>query len=450
VSHRFRFGMSRWLTVALLLLAFVGSAMPASGANPDPFGRQPDDPILVARQQRLALQARIASQQNRLVSLNAAGDRLTAALTKTASSLSSIMVDLGQLQTDIDLAQADLDAAVAERDGLQQQVESLDWSLEALSQQADELAADLDARRAALGARLADAYRASQTGLWEQVLTANSFLDAIVQQQGALALGEHDQELAASIQADQALLDEQRLELRHLRYTTDQLRADVATRAIQITGDRDQLLAANARLADLQAQTLALQAAQQAKYQQVLDNQAKVSAIIAQQTAEQDKLTGQIKRLVDKERHSGRLPSAYNGTLRWPLIGAISQDFGCTHFVLEPPRGNCDHFHTGIDIVGPIGSPIVAPGDGIILWVGYETGVPVADANYYVMIAHSDHLVTILGHLQPKSPARIRIGAKVLAGQVIGWEGDTGNSTGAHCHWGVFLDGEPQNPRFFL
>jgi murein DD-endopeptidase MepM/ murein hydrolase activator NlpD len=448
-----RFRLPRTLAIAATIVAVLVSAFPASGADPTPdprLGRQANDPIKVAREQRIAIQARIASQQDHLAALNNAGTKLTTALQATTDTLSSIMVNLDQLQAQIAIAQADLDAAVAQRDGLQQQVESLDWSLNALSDQADELAADLDNRRRELGARLADAYREGQTGLWEQVMGAGSFLDAIVQQQGSLTLGDHDRELAASIEHDQALLDEQRLELRQLRYQTDQLRTSVAAQAEQIGADRDQLDLASAREAELQAQTVALQAEQQAKYAQVLDNQARVAAIIARQQTEQQNLTSQIGKLLNKERHSGRLPSAFNGVMRWPEVGPISQEFGCTHFPLEAPFGNCDHFHPGIDIANPSGSAIHAPADGVILWVGYETDVPKKDANYYVMIAVSDHVVTILGHLQPKSPRRIKAGAKVTAGQTIGWEGDTGNSTGPHLHWGIFLDGTPQNPRYFL
>ena len=54
------------------------------------------------------------------------------------------------------------------------------------------------------------------------------------------------------------------------------------------------------------------------------------------------------------------------------------------------------------------------------------------------------------GHLIPGAPDGIREGATVHAGQTIGWMGNTGNSTGAHLHWGIWLDGEPVNPRYFL
>ena len=452
MRRRSGFSVPRGLVIAAAIASVVISAFPVSGAPPtDPrLGRQVDDPIKVARQQRIALETRIANQESRLAALGTAGDALTAALQQTTTTLATIMVNLEQLRTNVQAAQTDLNEAVAQRDSLQQQVESLDWSLDALAAQADDLAADLENRRRELGARLADAYRAGQTDVWEQVVSANSFLDAIVQSQGSLALGDHDRELATSIQADQVLLDDQRLQLRQLRYQTDQLRASVAAHADQIATDRNQLQAASTALAQLEAQTQALQSEQQAKYADVLDNQARVTAIIAQQKASQTSLVSQITHLVNKERHSGRLPSAFNGTFRWPLVGPISQEFGCTHFPLEPPQGNCDHFHTGIDIAGPPGAQVHAPADGVVLWVGYETGVPKKDANYYVLIGVSDHLVTILGHLQPHSPWRIKVGVSVKAGDTVGWEGDTGNSTGAHLHWGVFLDGTPQNPRYFL
>jgi murein DD-endopeptidase MepM/ murein hydrolase activator NlpD len=319
-----------------------------------------------------------------------------------------------------------------------------------LGAQADELSADLDARRRELGGRLADAYRAGQTGLWEQVIAGGSFLEAIVKQQGALALGAHDRELADSIQRDQLLLDEQRLELRHLRYDTETLRTQVAFAAVGIAADRDLLLLNENRLAVLEARTKELQAAQEAKYSELLDNQARVAALLERHRKEEVNLTRHIGNLLEKERHAGRLPSAFNGTFRWPLIGEISQEFGCTHFELEPPRDGCDHFHIGIDIVAAEGAPVRAPAPGIVIWVGYETGVPKKIGNYYVMVAHSDHLVSIYGHLQARSPRLIKAGARVVEGQLLGWEGNTGNSTGAHLHWGIWLDGEPTNPRFFL
>src|SRR5262249_46189627 len=148
---------------------------------------------------------------------------------------------------------------------------------------ADELAADLDERRRQLGARLADAYRSTQPELWEQVVGSDSFVSGIVQQQGNLTLGQHDQELALSIQHDQALLDQQRLQLGQLRYETDGLRDQVALHATQLSGSRDALLHAQEKLDQLQAAKAALQAEQQAHYSKLLQNKARTAALIKSQ-----------------------------------------------------------------------------------------------------------------------------------------------------------------------
>lgn len=445
----FRLPFTTRALVVFTVLALIASGTPALAQDPR-YGRGPNDPITQARAQRDALQAQIAAQEAHLADLAAASAQLATALTQTTESLNGIMLDLGTLRTQVDQAQQDLTDTETRRDDLQAQVESLDYSLGVLSEQADELSADLDNRRRELGARLADAWRATAPSLWEQILSSGSFLDGIVQQQGNLALSAHDLELAQSIQTDQAVLDQQRLALQHMRYDTQQLHTQVAAAAVQITIERDQLLVQQSQLSALEAQTAALQAQQSAQYAQVLQNKARAAAILAQQQAADAQLGHHIGVLLEKERHSGRLPSQYNGTLRWPLIAPISQEFGCTGFILEPPYGSCPHFHRGIDIVGPDGAPIVAAGDGIVLYVGWDPGVPRKDAAYVAIIAHSTQLVSIYAHLQPHRPRGIWVGAKVHAGQVIGHEGNTGNSTGAHLHWAVQWNGQYVNPRYFL
>jgi murein DD-endopeptidase MepM/ murein hydrolase activator NlpD len=154
--------------------------------------------------------------------------------------------------------------------------------------------------------------------------------------------------------------------------------------------------------------------------------------------------------MLEREQHAGRLPSAFNRTLRWPLRGRVSQEFGCTGFELEPAYGDCAHFHGGIDIVAEWAAPVVAPADGVVLFVGYDPDVPRAKASWQVVIAHSSRLFTTYGHLIPGAPDGVRAGARVREGQRIGSMGNTGKSTGAHLHWGVWFDGEPVNPRYFL
>jgi murein DD-endopeptidase MepM/ murein hydrolase activator NlpD len=442
------------LAVLVVLVALLPSAT-ALGRDPrkDPlYGRSKHDPIRVAKEQSNRVQTRIESSQQSLQELTVTGEQLSVDLQSTTDQLNALSASLDDVQAQVESSEIDLANAEAEQVNLQQHINTLDWSMQLLSSQADDLASDLDQRRRQLGERLADAYRATQPELWEQVIGSSSFVSGIVAQQGSLALGQHDLQLAISIQSDQKVLDQERLHYRQGIYQTQQLRGQAAAQAVVLAADRDAQLKAEAQLSQMEAAKAALQTQQQAKYASVLENKAHVAALLKQQQTQQQNLLKRIKQMLQKERHKGALPSKFNGTFRWPLVAPISQEFGCTHFPLEPPRGSCDHFHIGIDIAGPSGAPIRAAGDGIIMWVGWDPDptVPKPDASYYVMIAHDTHLVTIYGHLQPHSPSWEKIGAHVKEGQIIGWEGQTGNATGPHLHWGVMLNGEPVNPRFFL
>ncbi|MFN8622290.1 MAG: peptidoglycan DD-metalloendopeptidase family protein [Chloroflexota bacterium] len=433
----------------MLLLLTLAGAFPAGAA--DPWKRQKDDPIAVARRRREAIHTRIVNQTAHIARLKQATGTLTVKMDRTDAKLADLTTSLAEVELEVASAQASLDDTQAQHDELAHEVDQLDWNLDQLSDQADELAADLDDRKRQLGDRLAEAYRTGKTPMWEQVIGSGSFLDVVETQGGLIDYAQRDQQLAAGIERDQAALDVRRRSIRQLRWETDQLRESVGDAAAQLVLDRTRLRAAQARLQERQASTQALLDEQQADYDRMTQTRAELAALIADQKLTSIKLRDRIKTLLDKERHSGRLPSAFNGRLRWPLKGEVSQEFGCTGFPLEPPYQGCAHFHRGIDIVRGWGDPVVAAGDGVILFVGYDPDEKKkSDASWSVVIGHSDRLVTVYGHLIPRSPSGIREGARVREGQTIGWVGNTGNSTGAHLHWGVWYDDEPVNPRFFL
>jgi murein DD-endopeptidase MepM/ murein hydrolase activator NlpD len=132
------------------------------------------------------------------------------------------------------------------------------------------------------------------------------------------------------------------------------------------------------------------------------------------------------------------------------MRGSISQEFGCTGFPWEPPLGSCAHFHKGIDIVAPSGTAVGAAGDGRVMFNGYNPYDPPYDPAWIVIIDHGGGLVTWYAHLQARIASGARVGSDVSAGQTIGWEGNTGRSTGAHLHWSVVSYGRYVNPRLYL
>ncbi|OLC25892.1 MAG: hypothetical protein AUH40_05435 [Chloroflexi bacterium 13_1_40CM_65_17] len=128
----------------------------------------------------------------------------------------------------------------------------------------------------------------------------------------------------------------------------------------------------------------------------------------------------------------------------WPEPQAqISQPFGPSALGLEPPYGGYPHFHTGIDLVEPFGSPVYAADDGVVAVVGSTT----SGYGKYVVIAHSGGLDTLYGHL---ATAVVNVGQTVSQGQPIGMEGSSGNSTGAHLHFELRINQKPVDPRPYL
>ncbi|HKW69720.1 MAG TPA: peptidoglycan DD-metalloendopeptidase family protein [Candidatus Dormibacteraeota bacterium] len=128
----------------------------------------------------------------------------------------------------------------------------------------------------------------------------------------------------------------------------------------------------------------------------------------------------------------------------WPEPTAqISQRFGPTTYWFEPPYAGYSHFHTGIDLVAPFGSPVYAADDGVVALVGTSS----TGYGNYVVIAHSGGLDTLYGHL---STSLVHAGQTVTQGTAVGLEGSTGNSTGAHLHFELRIGQRPVDPTPYL
>jgi murein DD-endopeptidase MepM/ murein hydrolase activator NlpD len=96
--------------------------------------------------------------------------------------------------------------------------------------------------------------------------------------------------------------------------------------------------------------------------------------------------------------------------------------------------------HEGIDLVAPAGTPVYAAADGIVVGAA-----PNGRYGNWIRIDHGDKLTTVYGHLMAFAPG-IEPGETVTRGELIGFVGSTGRSTGAHLHFEVLNDGKPVNP----
>ncbi len=138
----------------------------------------------------------------------------------------------------------------------------------------------------------------------------------------------------------------------------------------------------------------------------------------------------------------------YGALIVWPVEGGrITQGFRPTSFALEPAGcfdGKCyAHFHDGIDIAAPLGTPVRAIAAGRVTIAGR-----LSDGAVVVEIEHSPVVLSRYGHLEP-GPV-VRVGESVSAGELVGSIGLTGNTTGPHLHFEIYASGEPVDPLLVL
>ncbi len=133
------------------------------------------------------------------------------------------------------------------------------------------------------------------------------------------------------------------------------------------------------------------------------------------------------------------IPGAKKGILAWPTQGTITQTYGCiiSSFARNSyPACNEGHgnggFHNGIDIDADTGEAITAALDGTISGVGNMARYAYGK---WITIKHANGLTTLYGHL---SVQKVSIGQKVKTGDLIGYGGSTGYSTGSHLHFTVY------------
>ncbi|MBI3736888.1 M23 family metallopeptidase, partial [Candidatus Sumerlaeota bacterium] len=126
------------------------------------------------------------------------------------------------------------------------------------------------------------------------------------------------------------------------------------------------------------------------------------------------------------------------GRFVMPVNGSLSSSFGYR----KQPIGGARKYHQGVDIQAPIRSPIVASASGTVIEVSRSWA-----KGLNLLIKHSGGYETAYFHL---SSATVKEGQKVNQGQLIGYEGMTGVTTGPHVHFEIHKDGQPLDPALFI
>jgi len=262
------------------------------------------------------------------------------------------------------------------------------------------------------------------------VLTAASFNDLMNRMIGAQQV----------VDADQKLLDE----LNSERSLVIQATAALAAQRGQVSYLLKQQKVA---VAALQNNQVTLAAA--VSYQTQLEGQ--LASQYAQLQAQRAAIDHEVSLLAGKYQAAAEAAGGGTGQFEWPEPtcghGCISQGFGCNSYWFEQYEPSCPfphRIHTGIDIAGPWGTPIIAADTGVIyLYPGYY------GYGNYIIIIHGHGYSTLYGHTA--SFARgLHSGQIIARGTVIAYEGSTGNSTGPHLHFEIRVNNMWKDPCTWL
>jgi murein DD-endopeptidase MepM/ murein hydrolase activator NlpD len=139
-----------------------------------------------------------------------------------------------------------------------------------------------------------------------------------------------------------------------------------------------------------------------------------------------------------------RLDTLQDGVIAIPAdkpvrTAALMSSFGYR----TDPFNHRSAMHPGLDLAGPVGTPIYATADGVVLRAGWNSG----GYGNLVEIDHGRGITTRYGHM---SAILVRAGDRITRGQQIGRMGSTGRSTGSHLHYEVRIDGRAVNPMPFM
>ena len=265
---------------------------------------------------------------------------------------------------------------------------------------------------------------------WEVIFDASSFTDML----DRINL---IQEIAA---ADQARLEEMR-----------QAAEDVSTAKEQMEQGKAELEASNAALVESQEAMEVKRTESDGILRELAKKQDEFQAMLDESEALQDELMLDIaakeKELKDAKYEeklaalaaAGGAPAS-NATWRTPVSGyTLTSPFGMR---LHPVLGY-NRMHNGIDMACAQGTPIYATRAGTVTTASYQAG----GAGYYVSINHLDGFSSIYMHM---THFVVSAGQSVSQGQLIGYVGSTGISTGPHLHFGISYAGSYVNPLAYI
>ena len=289
---------------------------------------------------------------------------------------------------------------------LNEQIDAQKGSIETKNAEVAEKAANVAYSYEQFRQRLSAMYERSRQSDLAVLLGASSFSEMLLYQENLQQMAVSDTTLVQRLEDEQAALETQRAEL---QAQLDEMNANQAEMEQKQAEYAESIRRANAAISQAEAELAAQSAAESDKASQY-------------QAAQREWASWTTANNVDM---------TFGGVFDWPIPGyyTLSSDFGTVRTIY----GVTD-VHRGMDVPAPAGTPIYAAADGVVSTSNHWSyGVS-------VKLSHGNGVATIYGHMSARA---VNNGETVAKGQLIGYVGSTGNSTGNHLHFEVNVNGQP-------
>jgi murein DD-endopeptidase MepM/ murein hydrolase activator NlpD len=351
------------------------------------------------------------------------------ALAGASSRLKQAAADLDHAQSQLPAARAAYDAALGRLSSARDRLAAIRQKLRELKAQQEKVQAEIDAaekrieRSETLIARIVRyTYQTGGYAELEVVLDAESPTEFVQRVMATSSVTDSQAEIIDRLNADKSVLAARQQQMQVTQEAIEATEVEAEKQVQRLQGLFSKARDAKQHVVDLiNLKSQALQIAQEEK--------AKEEARLAHLQDQQDA----IQAAIAQQASTGTA----TGSLIWPLPGYPKT--GDVGWRVHPVYGyqSC---HTGVDIGAPMGTEIIAARAGTVVWAQPDDGGPYGNNT---LIDHGNGLSTFYGH---QSGFAVTTGEHVSKGQVIGYVGSTGYSTGPHLHFEVHVNGVPYDP----
>ncbi|MBQ3544769.1 MAG: peptidoglycan DD-metalloendopeptidase family protein [Lachnospiraceae bacterium] len=365
----------------------------------------------------------------------------------------TIIEELEKLKDDTNAYIKEMDNKLEEITGyivdLESQIETKNAEIEEIQLTLEKQEADIQSQYEAMKKRIRFMYENGQQEYLDLILSSGSIGDFLNKAEYLTKITEYDRNMLDKMKETKELIEQtketlenEKSELQVLKDTADEEKKQIEVlveekgKLLEETEQKIQNEEANietmqGEIAASQAIVAELEEIERKRKEE--EERRKKEEQEQQQNANKDNQNNQNSTGTNKPAYSG-------GKLLWPVPGyyTISSDYG---YRVSPISGK-DEFHSGLDIPAPRGTEIIAAAGGTVAWA-YKS----SSAGNWVGIDHGNGVSTVYMHM---SRFAVSEGERVSAGQVIGYVGSTGWSTGNHLHFSVRLNGSYVNPHNYL